>query len=66
MTFLNNIYTMVFGLYFIAGTDHSLINPPVKMKMPMFSDNSRVYYVPGTTYTRVNTVRNMSIVSRRT
>jgi len=60
------LYIMIFGLYFIAGTDHSLVTPPPRMKMPLFSDNSRVYYVPGTTYTGVGSVRNLSIKSKRT
>jgi len=57
---------MGFGLYYIATMDHSLITPPPRMKMPLFSDNSRVYYVPGTTYAGVGSVRNISIKSRRT
>lgn len=50
-------------LYYIAGTNHS--TPVIHTKMPMFSDNSRVYQKPGAYSVGVGSVKNRRVKSLR-
>ena len=52
-------------LFYIAGTSHTLPQPPAGMRMPLFSDNSRVYQKPGSYSVGAGTVRNRRVKSRR-
>lgn len=47
-----------------AASAKSIIN--VKMKMPLFSDNSNVHYKPKSMSTGVGSVKNSRQVSKRT
>ena len=49
-----------------ASSKSILVIKPNTMKMPMFSDNSNVYYKPKTMSTGVGTVRNSRSIGKKT
>jgi hypothetical protein len=50
-----------------AASSESIINiKPNTMKMPLFSDNSNVYYKPKTMSTGVGSVRNSRAIGKKT
>jgi hypothetical protein len=58
------IYYMI-DLYYIGGTKHTILTPMKHMKMPLFSDNSRVYQKPGTYHVGAGSIQHSRIKSRR-
>jgi len=52
-------------LYYIGGTTHDIPRVQPNMKMPMFSDNSRVYQKPGSYSVGVGSVKNRRVKSLR-
>ena len=52
-------------LVYISGTKKTIIPPNPTMKMPLFTDNSRVYQKPGNYSVGVGSVVNRHIKSRR-
>lgn len=52
-------------LYYISGTKHTILPPMKHMKMPLFSDNSRVYQKPGTYHVGAGSIQHSRIKSRR-
>lgn len=55
----------MYGLYYIAGSKKTNLPPMRHMKMPLFSDNSRVYQKIGMFSVGVGSVANMRVKGRR-
>lgn len=49
-----------------ASSESIIVIKPNTMKMPLFSDNSNVYYKPKTMSTGVGTVRNSRAIGKKT